>query len=141
MNSFRSPQVCRCRSVDQSVGQSVVETEDLDGAFPLFMSLGSGAAISVDQGNRDFLLSVSREFGNSDLCISLLEHFGSDSTCSQLHDSAALDLFSEGMIRRISVTFSTLSMFHLQYVAYRRWSCSRRRYIAEVSPLAVIYLG
>jgi hypothetical protein len=38
-----------------------------------------------------------------------MEHFDSDSICSQLHDSTALDLFSEHLIARISSNFYELT--------------------------------
>jgi hypothetical protein len=105
---FLSPRICLSHSVDPSIAEFIVQNPDFNDEFKLFLSLGSGSTIRVTKANRDFFVSLSREFGNSTLYISLLEHFEINFICSQLHDSTTLDLFSYGFIGRISSNFYEL---------------------------------
>jgi hypothetical protein len=104
-----SARVCLSHSVDPSIAEYFVDTSDLNDAFKLVMSLGSGSRIRVTKANLDFFLCLSRDFGNSDFYISLMEHFDDHFICSQMRDSTTLDLFSEYLIGRISSNFSELT--------------------------------
>jgi hypothetical protein len=102
-----SPLVRLSHSVDLSITEYVIETPDLNGEFQLFMSLVTGSTIEITQSNRDFFVSLSREFGNSDLYASLMRYFTNDFLRSQL-DNSTLNLFDENLIGRIAFEFSGL---------------------------------
>jgi hypothetical protein len=111
---FLSPRVSLSHWLDPSIAEYVVSTPDSNDEFKLFLSLASCSTIPVSKANLDFFLSLSRELGNSDLYISLMKHFDSDFICSQLHDSTALDLFSDDLIGCISSKFSGLARSELE---------------------------
>jgi hypothetical protein len=114
---FLSPRVCLAHSVDQSIAEYFVETSDLNDQFKLFLSLGSGSAISITQANLDFFLCLSREFGNSSVHNSVLEHFDGPFLSCQVRDSTTLDLFSEALIGRISSNFYALTLSDLDVIS------------------------
>jgi hypothetical protein len=111
-----SPRLSLFHSVDPSITEYVVQNQDLNGEFHLFMSLGSGSTIRVTTANLEFFLSLSREFGNSTLFISFMEHFGSDFICSQIHDSTTVNLLSDDLIDCISSRFYGLAKSHMDRI-------------------------
>jgi hypothetical protein len=72
---FLSARICLSHSVDPSIAEYIVQNPGSNDEFNLFMSLGSGSTIPVAEANRDFFLSLSREFGNSNLYISVMDQF------------------------------------------------------------------
>jgi hypothetical protein len=73
-------------SVDPSITQYIVETNQVNEDFELFQSLCAGSAIRVTDANRAFFLSLSREFGNSCIPLSILRHFHTSYPVGQIYD-------------------------------------------------------
>jgi hypothetical protein len=59
---FLSLRACLSQFIDPSIAEYVVETRDLNDAFKLFMSLGSGSTIPVTQASLSFFLSLESAF-------------------------------------------------------------------------------
>jgi hypothetical protein len=113
---FLSPRVCLYHSVDPSITEYVAKTPDFNGEFHSVISLGSGSAIPITRANRDFFLSLSREFGRSDLYISVMEHFDRNFMRSHLGDSMIFDLLSEDQIGRLASEFCVLTRLQLDAI-------------------------
>jgi hypothetical protein len=80
------PTACLGHSVDPSITNYIVETNDCNGNFELFQSLCTGSTIRVTEANRVFLLSLSREFGNFYIPLSILRHFHTSYPVGQIYD-------------------------------------------------------
>jgi hypothetical protein len=52
-----APSISALCSLDASISEYSVETRDLSGQFPLFLSLGNGSAIQINEANCAFFLS------------------------------------------------------------------------------------
>jgi hypothetical protein len=60
-------------SIDASISEYQVETNDPKDQFSLFLTLSCGRTIEATVGHRPFLFSLSRELKNSTIFCSLLE--------------------------------------------------------------------
>jgi hypothetical protein len=68
---FLSPRIGKLHSLDPTMNEFVIETEDPGHDFETFLRLGRGLEVEVNERNRRFLLSVSSELGNCELYSSL----------------------------------------------------------------------
>jgi hypothetical protein len=75
---FLSRRIFNAHLVDQSITEYVVQTPDPAKQFKLFLSLGEGSTIRVDESTSAFFVSICGELDNPELCTSLLKHFASD---------------------------------------------------------------
>jgi hypothetical protein len=73
--NFLSPRVAHLHSIDPSVDQFVIKTDDPDHQFKEILSFGRGLAVDVNETNRAFLASVASELGNYELYFALHEPF------------------------------------------------------------------
>jgi hypothetical protein len=110
---FLSPRISRQRATDPSIAEYVVETRDWHDQFQLFLSLGQGSTIHVDQTNRRFLLSLSQELGNSDLYSSLLKPIPDDSRLGEIYDLSYEDAIPFIARQFYTLTSSTLNGFSM----------------------------
>jgi hypothetical protein len=64
---FLSPRIAKLRSVDETITNFRIKTRDKGGHFSEFVSLGRREPLLLNESNRSFHLSVSKELGNSEL--------------------------------------------------------------------------
>jgi hypothetical protein len=72
---FLSPTIARLHFSDCSLDKYIIQTGDPNHQFPSFLSLGAGSPLLLNESNRSFFLSISKELGNSELYFSILDHF------------------------------------------------------------------
>jgi hypothetical protein len=68
---FLSPKVRRLHSVDRTITEFVIETEDINQQFELFASLAQGSTVQVERVDYPFWLSLCFELDRWDLYLSL----------------------------------------------------------------------
>jgi hypothetical protein len=73
---FLSPKIAKLYSLDPTIAEYWVETEDRHQQFSQFLSLGSGSGLVVNHENRCYLLSVARELENDELHNSIMSEMG-----------------------------------------------------------------
>jgi hypothetical protein len=110
--TFLSPRIGQLRSMDPTVTEYVIETEDPEHQFEEFLSLGRGDFIEVSERSRQFLISVSSELGNFELYFSIHDWLQQTVTvpgfCQLLSGSETEDYFSEKSIEFLAVHFNEL---------------------------------
>jgi hypothetical protein len=116
LSHFLSPKLRLLHSVDPSILEYIVETEDSDGLFGMFLALGTGS-IDVTERQSDFFISLSRELGNISAFLSLLDHFhpGYDDD-HRLHQLSSLSFSSDRSIDVISSQLYQLSPSQLDHI-------------------------
>jgi hypothetical protein len=113
---FLSPAVSLLHSIDPTIGEYIAEIEDYSDQFNLFMLLGDGSSIWIDETNSRFFLLLSLELGNNDLYYSVLDHFHRDLSPSQLCESTFLRFPSNTLIEVISLQFYKLKSSELDKI-------------------------
>jgi hypothetical protein len=96
---FLSPRVCRLRSIDATIEEVSLQTDDFGGHFERFLLLGRGEAIEIDEKSRNPFLHWTRELKNSELAaqISSREHISIENACELLafHSETLCDISSD----------------------------------------------
>jgi hypothetical protein len=64
---FLSPKLAQLHTVDPTINNIILSTEDRYSNFDSFLSLGRGQSIRINSENRDFFVSLSSELGNLEL--------------------------------------------------------------------------
>jgi hypothetical protein len=121
---FLSPRLCRFRSIDSTICELVVETEDVNNNFSQFISLGRGSMICVTHSNRNFFESICRELLNVELFHSICSFNESDLKCANVIDELKLssaidfDFDCESQIAFCSSHFYELSVCELRNLSF-----------------------
>jgi hypothetical protein len=106
---FLSPRIGQIHSIDPTVNEFVIETEDPDHQFEQFLHFGHGFGIEVNETNCRFLLSIASELGNFELYFSLHDLVETNVTVAALSqhfgDWTIGGHFSDQTIEFLSVHF------------------------------------
>jgi hypothetical protein len=106
-----SPTVSLQHSVDPSITEYIVNTNDMNEYFDLFKSVWEGSAIRLPEANRPFLVSLSREFCDSDVSVSILKQFHSCYPLNEIHN-----YFGESSIPFLASKFDGLTLSQLDNI-------------------------
>jgi hypothetical protein len=98
---FLSPKIARLHFANPTIPEYVVETDDPNHDFHVFMALGKGENVAVAPAAFSFLLALSRELENVDLYCSIFQHEHGH-FLSQVTDPDLLAFSSEHSISLIS---------------------------------------
>jgi hypothetical protein len=77
---FLSPKIAQLHSGDPSITEYNVETTDNNDQFELFLSLGQGGTLEINEANHDFFLQLAAELSNKELYSRICEHLDGDLT-------------------------------------------------------------
>jgi hypothetical protein len=92
---FLSPKVARLHSVDPTIGEMIVEIEDLSDQFEQFLGLGRGSGLVITDTNRAFFSSIACDLCNAELYFAIKGDFETNATFAafweQFPDSEFVD--------------------------------------------------
>jgi hypothetical protein len=106
---FLSPRIGHLHSLDPTINEFVIETEDPEHQFASLLSLGRGESLAVPEPNLPFLASVASELGNCELYFSVhnvqQKAVTVSTFCEHFKDCDFVDNFSKEAIEFLAAHF------------------------------------